>query len=79
VLKQIDRELTKQTEWTLFDDRNVQHIAGNWKEIVNDCVTSRHQPTVILYEKFDEEDIEFCKQPDDRNFEFDRYKVRELL
>lgn len=56
-------------------------MTGNWKDIVTDCVNSRFQPKVLLYEKFDEIDREedYCKQADKQLFSFKSYEIQELL
>jgi hypothetical protein len=53
---QINGELSKDTEWTLYNDCTVSSVTGNWKEIVRACLSSRCQPTVLMYEKLGEDD-----------------------
>jgi hypothetical protein len=38
---QIEKEVKKNTEWSMFDDNKIYSITGNWKEIVTDCVNAR--------------------------------------
>jgi hypothetical protein len=38
---QIEKEVRKNTEWSMFDDNKIYSITGNWKEIVTDCVNAR--------------------------------------
>lgn len=78
----INREASEETEWTLFNDNQIIHITGNWKQIVEDCVSARHQPTALLYEKFSHEDQTcFLKAapPDPRLFQFDEFKIQQLM
>jgi len=49
----MQKEVTKSTEWTLFDDANLRSI-GNWKQVVEHCCELRIYPTAILYEKLDQ-------------------------
>jgi hypothetical protein len=38
---QIEKEVRKNTEWSMFDDNKIYSITGNWKEIVTDCINAR--------------------------------------
>ena len=53
-------------EWSVFDDSVVNHMPGNWKNIVEDCVSSKSQPTILLYEKLTQEDSEMCDSADEK-------------
>lgn len=78
-ISRINGEICEETEWTLHNDCNVSNVSGNWKQIVQDCIQSRCQPTLLLYEKFSMDDNEFMKVAEKRLFEFDRYEVKKLL
>jgi hypothetical protein len=43
-------------EWSCYDDSEVSHVTGHWKSIVEDCVSSKSQPCILLYEKIVNED-----------------------
>ena len=75
----MNAEVSEDTEWTLFNDKYVSTVRGNWKDIVRDCVASRYQPTVLLYEQFSEEDTDFVGSPDKSLFKFSRPEVKELI
>jgi hypothetical protein len=38
----MNAEVSEDTEWTLFNDKYVSTVRGNWKDIVRDCVASRY-------------------------------------
>ena len=69
-ISQINTEISPETEWTLHNDSEVSNVTGNWHQIVQDCIQSRCQPTIILYEKFSIEDNDFMKVADKKLFEF---------
>jgi len=51
-LQDMEREITKYTEWTMFDD-NILESKGSWADILEHCTQNRVYPTVILYERLD--------------------------
>jgi len=73
-LAETERELEKlrteeglpHNEWSVFDDANVKHMSGHWKNIVEDCVSSKSQPTILLYEKLTGEDIDMCDEANEK-------------
>jgi len=44
--------VTKDTEWTLFDDAVVESM-GEWFNVIKYCMDARCQPTVLFFEKLD--------------------------
>ena len=51
-LKTMESEITKQTEWTYFDDAMIES-KGTWFDIVQHCTENRVYPTVLIFEKLD--------------------------
>ena len=73
----VDRELSVETEWTLFDDSQVIQKPGGWKEIVSDCIAQGFQPTVLLYEKINEDDQSLTRTKG--AFEFSSLELNRIL
>lgn len=48
----MEGEISRNTEWTMFDDTNLKSM-GTWLDILEHCYQTRIYPTVILYEKLD--------------------------
>lgn len=48
--------MTTDTEWTLFDDANVDSM-GEWFNVVKYCMTARCQPTVLFFERLDPDEL----------------------
>ena len=46
----MESELKRDTEWVLHDDSMLSYKPGNWKDVVQECVTAGIQPTILLYE-----------------------------
>jgi len=51
----MEREITRDTEWTLFDDYLIES-KGTWIDLVKHCVEHRVYPTVLMFEKLDSEE-----------------------
>ncbi len=54
-IKKMESEITKQTEWTLFDDSLIES-KGSWTDLVEHCIQNKVYPTVLMYEKLDPEE-----------------------
>lgn len=37
-------------QWLLFDDTNIKYV-GEWEDVVASMIASRHQPSLLFYEK----------------------------
>ena len=75
----MEKEVRPDTEWTLFDDSKVLSVTGHWKDIVSDCVTAKIQPTVLLYEKLTEDDLESIDKVKSSVYTFTDSEIDELL
>ena len=51
----LESEVTLETEWTLYDDANVDSM-GQWFHVVKHCVENRIFPTILYFEKLDPQD-----------------------
>ena len=36
--------------WVLFNDNQVKPMVDGWPEILNDCISTKAYPTVLVYE-----------------------------
>lgn len=45
-----------ESEWTLFDDESVSNM-GQWQDVIDFCVSYSCYPTVVLFERFDEQQV----------------------
>ena len=48
--------MTPETEWTLFDDANVDSM-GIWFNVIKYCLSVRCYPTILFFEKIDQDDL----------------------
>ena len=48
------KEITKETEWVRFDDIHIASFKENWFGLIEHCIEMACYPTVLFYEKLDE-------------------------
>ena len=58
----------------MFDD-NILESKGSWTDILEHCTQNRVYPTVILYEKLDQNE----EKPDSLNYNLPSHKLVDLL
>ena len=66
-------------EWAVFDDGVVSHVSQHWKGIVEDCVSGKSQPTILLYEKICNDDKRISDQSDNKQYSFSTREVQGLI
>ena len=50
------KEVSSSTEWTCFNDEIVTSIENNWFGIIEQCISLASYPTVIFYEKLNNDE-----------------------
>ena len=49
-------EITPQTEWVCFNDTSISTLKDNWFGLISQMVEMASYPTILFYEKLDEND-----------------------
>ena len=47
-------EISKETEWVCYNDLNIASLKESWFGIIENCIDMASYPTVLFYEKLDE-------------------------
>ena len=53
-LAEMNREITQRSEWICFNDTNISAMKESWFTLLEQCVQFACYPTVLFYEKLDE-------------------------
>lgn len=55
-LKEMENEITPETEWVCFNDNSIYSLKDNWLGLIEQMVEMACYPTILFYEKLDEND-----------------------
>ena len=55
-LREMNSEITPQTEWVCFNDNSISTLKDNWFGLISQMVEMASYPTILFYEKLDEND-----------------------
>ena len=55
-LREMNSEITHVTEWVCFNDTSISTLKDNWFGLISQMVEMASYPTILFYEKLDEND-----------------------
>ena len=55
-LREMDSEITLETEWVCFNDTSISTLKDNWFGLISQMVEMASYPTILFYEKLDQND-----------------------
>jgi hypothetical protein len=50
----MNREITQSSEWVCYNDTLISGLKEGWFTLIEQCVQAASYPTVLFYEKLDE-------------------------
>jgi len=75
--RQLERQITPQTEWVQYSDCEMKFVRDNWPGVVEQCIEANFIPKVLFFEKL-YADADDAKYNDSKSFDLTRTKLTEL-